>query len=1703
MSNIENSICEAIELIVNKSISEAGYDRTIQAIVKGCVDASIGKYKVVYQDSQFYAYATSADVTYTNNSNVYVLIPGNDMSKDKTILGTVDKLGINYVTQAEGDEAYDYIGTNCASSVGEIPLSSYRKPNSPTAAPTTYVETIYPSTAGKVNIDVTSLNQYIKESSSLVCGAVFKTALKPEQQYKGNYGIIFGLRFTDNANANASGQEVVRYYTVDIDNMTGNPYKLTLGKRQYGIFEIDGVNFISVDSISVFTKDFPHLLENEADLINDIFISQIEIAGAAIMSEDEINGCGISFSTPNGAFFADGASDSANLRITANIKMKGKRVDAISQKIPFYWFKEDLSITAKSPAYSKYGGRGWRCLNSGNIIEGNILTESGEVIVKGTIDNGTLYELYRENGIEKRRVISHGKLSEDAQVEWVNIGDTYTLHIKDATSTITKIKCVIVYDGSVYSKIIEIKNLNKMPVVEIESDAGTQFYYDIGRPNLTCKVKVWNTNINSYQDVTSSNYKYIWASEDMYGNLTNLPTDAVQNETDYTNYQKAKKELAGLQDEINRGLKFPNAEASNLQTKQATVDNFKYTQMVYSNQLLKVAVNEITTFMVYKCSVFDSDDVYLGTASIKLLNTLDKQDMYTLIINNGTQTYQYDEYGTSPASKAADNPISLPALTFSIFDNLGNALDKDVLRNCTINWKIPIKKTMLQNIQYDGENGGPDAAQEYQTIHQATTLTYDINNKYYYEYKNNDIELNVDYKGMNLTAKTNLTFIKQGEDGTNGTDYTCKIVPNSNQTNISKNITLTIDNNSRKEFNFKYNKSDVDNILIGRSGTTKAPFIVKIYKAGEEVFSGSTSGNTISSTGESVPITIKWEILANKYNSTVSDPSDLTIDENNGIINYTGNAYNNNIAAANIIKCTIYYGNAVSAKMSNRYSIYATLPIIIARVNDPNYRIILKENTGFKYVEYTSDGTTPKYDTSKPFEIEVTKVINNVTETVSMSPNTTHGIRNFTWNTQGRIYDFSDKSFVNSTDLIHQDSSNLQANQRAFKPNTNYSGLCVNNTVTCSCAAGTIYIPIHMFLNKYGFAELNGWDGNSIQFNKDGGVILAPEIGTGKKETDNTFTGVLIGEVQEPNRTTSDIGLLGYRHGARSFFVDAEDGSAIFGSKGKGQILLDPSQSKGLIYSHNFWKTENYNDKGKPQNYTYRDNNYRANTSNTTGKGMIIDLTSPEIFFGNGTFYVSSDGYLHARGGGDIGGWTLDDYQLYANNKQTGMNSSNTAEGCKTVTAPLPTGDSVKRVAFWAGGTTTPKFYVTHDGYLRCEDATIGSGTNKIYIGKGSNSESALYTSGKGTKTTSNSGFYLGTDGFALGSTHNITYNSSSKTVSAFQVDNDGTLYAKAGYIGSSTTGWNIKTNALTNGKTSYDDTNKGVYLGTSGIGLGEGTFYVSSSGALHAVSGEIGGWKLTTNAIRSTDDATFSNTSGMYFGSSGIRLGSTFSVTSGGVLKASSVDISGKIAATSGTIGGWTINQSSLTANSGKVSLTSGGSLSGPNWSITSDGKATFSNVNITGGTVAGKTVGAGIAGGNINTGTVGSTQLGSGSVTTGKIQDAAITSAKIANAAITSAKIANAAITSAKINDAAITNAKIANASITNAKISGKISADHLDVDSITIKAGKITVQGESGNQGKHEGQTFSMTLQRNLTSQIVLYFCKGICVGWSAAK
>ena len=137
-----------------------------------------------------------------------------------------------------------------------------------------------------------------------------------------------------------------------------------------------------------------------------------------------------------------------------------------------------------------------------------------------------------------------------------------------------------------------------------------------------------------------------------------------------------------------------------------------------------------------------------------------------------------------------------------------------------------------------------------------------------------------------------------------------------------------------------------------------------------------------------------------------------------------------------------------------------------------------------------------------------------------------------------------------------------------------------------------VVIPIYFHLNQYGLHAMNDWNGNSIKI-KDDKYILAPQIGVGQKNSDNTFTGVTFGKTFNSTDKKEENGLFAYNHGQRTVFIDANNGSSYFGISGKGQIQLLPDDD-AIIQSGNY--------------------------SGTAKNGLQINLTKPYIKYGNGKF---------------------------------------------------------------------------------------------------------------------------------------------------------------------------------------------------------------------------------------------------------------------------------------------------------------------------------------------------------------------------------------------------------------------------------------------------------------------------------------------------
>lgn len=304
-----------------------------------------------------------------------------------------------------------------------------------------------------------------------------------------------------------------------------------------------------------------------------------------------------------------------------------------------------------------------------------------------------------------------------------------------------------------------------------------------------------------------------------------------------------------------------------------------------------------------------------------------------------------------------------------------------------------------------------------------------------------------------------------------------------------------------------------------------------------------------------------------------------------------------------------------------------------------------------------------------------------------------------------------------------------------------------------------------------------------------------------------------------------------------------------------------------------------------------------------------ITITSPY-------FNVTSQGYITATGG-TIGGWTLGEKRLYS--------------GTGTNYVALDSGTNNVNYAIWAGNATPANapFNVTRAGKLtatgidvtgdvKATSGTFGNGTNKITIGTNNTSNSAIYSGSKSTLNSTNAGFYIGTNGIALGAYNSTTGNPFQVTtagkLTARDVNVSGEITATSGTIGGC---------SISNGVLQIANANIGS-LSVDKITAGSNSAAVSFSN-ITANGGNIGGWNISTVQLQKQigeysfeirSDRGSGDPALLVYKNSGSNQGYKWYVRPDGYMYATNGSISGSIVSSG-------INASNITA--GRLNITSG----------------------------------------------------------------------------------------------------------------------------------------------------------------------------------
>lgn len=631
-NQLQEQILKAIDILVNNRIDNMQTDKTVVATIVTCTNALTGEYKVSYNGGFMTAYAQE-NVTYTDNSSVYVLIPQNDFTQKKMIISKSQALendkNISFVSSALSD--YNLIGKNPITDKNKvlpIGLYSYLKNN---------YSLIYQygeestTTHPFVQIDVDELTNNLKEAEALMIEASFYTRLPKLHRLSdsGLYGIQFVLAFKDADNVDDDGNAAIKYlsYTLDNNNMTGNPYLYTTWSDQYAIYPIDIENFLYIDSILFFAQDF---VEKD-DTINqelwgaDIFVKDLEIYGLKKITA--VNGeYKLSLSTPQGSTFKS-IQSTDSLQVIGKITQKN--TTNLSDATMFYWFAEDGRVTSSSEDYQMYGGAGWRRLK----------------------DKGSNY--------------------------------TLTLYGSENRAYENKYLCVAVYKETVILKeYFTIYNEAAKRDISITSTLGVKFSFDRGKPTLICLIDGKEKDFeagkaNPHKDEW---FRFVWSKVDEYGQTT------IFNQT-----------LEQLQEAYDQGVKdgIGYSALSALKNQMLAMEDveFELGKNKLTYPVKQIDASATFKCSVYLKDNAAANEYYIGTAEIVLQNeNAASPTDYYILIENGDQVFQYSESGVAPDNDRYTDPLEIKPLTCHFYDPAGLEVNKNTYE---IKWLVPLSDSLI------------------------------------------------------------------------------------------------------------------------------------------------------------------------------------------------------------------------------------------------------------------------------------------------------------------------------------------------------------------------------------------------------------------------------------------------------------------------------------------------------------------------------------------------------------------------------------------------------------------------------------------------------------------------------------------------------------------------------------------------------------------------------------------------------------------------------------------------------------------------------------------------------------------------------------------------------------------------------------------------------------------------------------------------
>lgn len=515
------------------------------------------------------------------------------------------------------------------------------------------------------------------------------------------------------------------------------------------------------------------------------------------------------------------------------------------------------------------------------------------------------------------------------------------------------------------------------------------------------------------------------------------------------------------------------------------------------------------------------------------------------------------------------------------------------------------------------------------------SLHYKINPYYNKAYSNNKVKLEITINDIKYYYYFYFTFVKQGDIGTNGTDYQMRVIQDEDDGNITWSKIEEVDENNQPIYKYNCIKDN-----------TK--YQIEIYKNGIKQDNAEVSANCsirLLETGLNKNMLAVYDANNKKYSLAAESKID-----SDGILTLKANGNNpiENSLFNNFVVIEYQPTKTVDSEQAYKltYILSVQLNIGSQTIGFDNFPTILYDQAGYNPTYYRDDLADFYTDTSdgKTTVKSIDLVSNNTLYSINMNPPTKmekiptpiltetgeyltrkitvdnkeilyyayqgittkqnkyiiyyehNGAFDYKAEANGEnvgaetanensVVEISDITYENCKYQINEDGEEISTYHSviiADKPNvyTLRANEKYDQTKAFDCLKVTnndgniIYVPLLAILNQYSLVNINGWDGNSVVVDKKGGYIYAPQIAAGNKNNDNTFNGVVMGEyVVDGDSKKTTLGLWGFYDGESTFGMNAENGATYFGKSGEYRIEINPKDNAGYIESGNYSET--------------------------------------------------------------------------------------------------------------------------------------------------------------------------------------------------------------------------------------------------------------------------------------------------------------------------------------------------------------------------------------------------------------------------------------------------------------------------------------------------------------------------------------------------